>query len=112
MNADPLELAIFLVSCGFHIASIFTTLAPSDRPFLKLLADVSPDTELYGSLSPSLASFDATSSLDLTIGADAAIYYPDVPNLPWNEECQPFGYQAASDLLNDIASLLERTPRR
>ena len=109
LNANPLELSLLLASCGFHVTEIFTTLDPSDRCYLRLLAEASPDTKLYGSLSPDLAAFDASHPPTFTLGADAAVYYPNTPNIPWNDELQPFGYAAVGQLLKNISTLLERT---
>ena len=111
LNAQPLELALLLLSCGCRVTEIFTTLAPSDRYYLRLLAETSPDTRIYGNLSPSLASFDPSHPPTLTLGADAAVYYPDTPNIPWNDEIQPFGYAAVKRLLNEISTLLERNQK-
>ena len=108
LNAPPLELALLLTSCGFRVSEIFTTLGPTDRYYLNLLAEVSPTTRIYGNLSPDVSAFERTVLPDFTIGADVAIYYPAVPNIPWNNERQPFGYQAATSLLSEISHLFER----
>ena len=107
LNADPLELALLLISCGFVVTDIITTLDDSDAYFLALLKEVSPLTRLHGSLDPSMAFFHPETIPDLTIGADAAAYYPCVANIPWNEETQPFGYQAVISLLKEIAHIIE-----
>ena len=109
LNADPLELALLLLSCGCKVTNIFTTLGPSDRYYLRLLAETSTDTKIFGSLSPALASFDTSHPPTFTLGADAAVYYPNTPNIPWNDEIQPFGYAAVQQLLKSISTLLERT---
>ena len=106
LNADPLDLALLLTSCGFTITDIITTLDPSDTYFLTLLKTVSPNTRLHGALDPSMAAFRPAILPDLTLGADAATYYPGVPNIPWNEEIQPFGYQAPITLLKAIQTAL------
>ena len=106
LNADPLDLALLLTSCGFTITDIITTLDPSDTYFLTLLKTVSPNTRLHGALDPSMADFHPAILPDLTLGADAATYYPGVPNIPWNEEIQPFGYQAPITLLKAIQTAL------
>jgi len=106
LNADPLELALLLTSCGFQVTDIITTISVADIPFLNLLKEVSPATRLHGSLDPAMAFFHPDAHPDLTLGADAAAYYPDVPNIPWNEEIQPFGYQAPLSLLKEIIRTL------
>ncbi|MDY6268958.1 MAG: nitrogenase component 1 [Selenomonadaceae bacterium] len=108
MSADPLDLALLLTSCGFRVTDIFTTLDETDAYFLNLLRQVSPHTRLHGSLDPTMALFESEHRPDLTIGADAATYYPTTPNIPWNEEIQPFGYQAPLSLLEKIRSFMER----
>ena len=106
LNADPLDLALLLTSCGFTITDIITTLDASDTCFLTLLQQISPNTRLHGALDPSMADFHPALLPDLTLGADAATYYPGVPNIPWNEEIQPFGYQAPITLLKAIQTAL------
>ena len=106
LNADPLDLALLLTSCGFTITDIITTLSPSDTYFLTLLKDISPSTRLHGALDPSMADFAPETLPYLTLGADAATYYPGVPNIPWNQETQPFGYQAPLTLLKEIRKTL------
>ena len=106
LNADPLDLALLLTSCGFTITDIITTLDASDTCFLTLLQQISPNTRLHGALDPSMADFHPALLPDLTLGADAATYYPGVPNIPWNEEIQPFGYQAPLSLLKEITRTL------
>ena len=106
LNADPLDLALLLTSCGFTITDIITTLDASDTCFLTLLQQISPNTRLHGALDPSMADFHPALLPDLTLGADAATYYPGVPNIPWNEEIQPFGYQAPLSLLTEITRTL------
>ena len=44
----------------------------------------------------------SANATDLTLGKDAAYYHPGVPNVPWNEEVQPFGYRGLVHLLEEI----------
>lgn len=106
LNAHPLELALVLTSCGFQVQEIFTTISEADAYYLEQLARVSPTTKICGNLSPDMAFFDVSHPPAITIGADAAAYYPDTPNIPWNDELQPFGYRAFIELLQELTARL------
>ncbi|MEE3420279.1 MAG: nitrogenase component 1 [Lachnospiraceae bacterium] len=43
---------------------------------------------------------------DLTLGKDAAYYYPGVPNVPWSDDIQPFGYRGLIALLDACDAVL------
>ncbi|MCH3967161.1 MAG: hypothetical protein LKE50_00685 [Atopobiaceae bacterium] len=43
---------------------------------------------------------------DVTIGHDAAYYQPDVPNVAWNDEVQPFGYEGLVELLRRLDEVM------
>ena len=43
---------------------------------------------------------------DYTLGKDAEYYHPDCPNVPWNEEKQPFGYSGVTRLFEKMTEAL------
>ena len=64
---------------------------------------------MFTNLSPTMLNYDCGSAeADLTIGADAAFYSPDSPNVPWNGEKQPFGYEAVRKLFEEMEAALSR----
>ena len=55
---------------------------------------------------------DMESAIHITLGKDAAYYHPDMPNLPWNAERQPFGYRAVTCFFRELTDLLEKKERK
>lgn len=107
LNAAPFELALVLAKCGFAVQEIFSVVQPPDLFFLRALADVSPETRVYSNLSPTMAAFPGDAPApDLALGADAHFYYPQVSCVLWNDEVQPFGYDALLRLLSAIERAL------
>ena len=104
-NANPYELAAFLCRMGLRVTSVFSNLTEYDFPFLKQLAEVSPDTKVYTGISPSMVHY-AEEDVDVTIGKDAAVYCPHAKHVLWNSEKQPFGYTAVNGLLAELKEVL------
>ena len=104
-NANPYELATFLCRMGLRVPSIFSNLTEYDFPFLKQLAEVSPETRVYTGISPSMVHYEEE-DVDLTIGKDAAVYCPHAKHVLWNSEKQPFGYTAVEGLLSECEEVL------
>lgn len=105
-NANPYELAASLAGIGMEVRQIFANLSPSDFPWLKRLASVSPDTRVFTGISPSMVWYEPDEEVELTIGKDAGIYIPEAVNVRWNSENQPFGYQAVRDLFKEMRAAL------
>lgn len=100
MNGNSFELALALTKYGFDVPEIYSNVDRNDFLFIRRLAEISPETRLFTNLSPTMMHYDcSTADTDLTIGMDAAYYHPDAPNVPWNEESQPFGYEGVRTLL-------------
>lgn len=57
------------------------------------------------------ASQNRISVPTITIGRDAGWYHPDLPNVQWNTDRQPFGYRAVTGLFNALKSALETGSR-
>ena len=104
-NANPYELATFLCRMGLTVPSVFSNLTEYDFPFLKQLAEVSPETRVYTGISPSMVHYEEE-TVDLTIGKDAAVYCPHAKHVLWNSEKQPFGYTAVEGLLEAMDAAL------
>ena len=107
LNANAFELALALTKYGFRVPELYTNVAPEDFVYIKRLAEISPDTKVYTNLSPTMMYYDcSTADVDLTIGKDAEYYHPDSPNVPWNEEKQPFGYAGVTELFRQMSRAL------
>ena len=99
LNANPFELALAMVRYGLPVAELYAIPQPSDFFYIQRLAELSPDTRLYMNLSPSMVNYtEDQSPVDFVLGADAAYYHPHCRSVIWNDEQQPFGYQAVRDL--------------
>ena len=99
MNGDPFELALALVKYGFRVAEIYGTLTAENFVYLKNLSELSPQTKVFSSMEPTMLYYDPEESgVTITIGKDACYYHPDVKNVMWNEEVQPYGYAGVRHL--------------
>jgi nitrogenase molybdenum-cofactor synthesis protein NifE len=106
-NLDPIEAALALSLYGFDVKEIYCTLNDTQKRYLKMLKKISPETRVYCNNEPTMLYYDSgKEGLDFTIGKDAAYYHKDVPNIPFNEDVQPFGYQGVSLLLDRIEEVL------
>jgi nitrogenase molybdenum-cofactor synthesis protein NifE len=47
-------------------------------------------------------------NVNVTIGRDAGYYHPNCPNLPWNDDIQPFGYAGVEMLFARLGELLDK----
>ena len=99
MNGDPFELALALVKYGFRVAEIYGTLTAENFVYLKNLSELSPQTKVFSNMEPTMLYYDPEESgVTITIGKDACYYHPDVKNVMWNEEVQPYGYAGVRHL--------------
>ena len=103
MNGNAFELALALTKYGFEVPEIYSNVDSNDFVFIRRLAEISPDTRLFTNLSPTMMYYDCSKAeTDLTIGVDAVYYHPDAPNVRWNEEGQPFGYNGVGELFRQM----------
>ena len=103
LNADPFELALSLCEYGHEVVEIFGTITAENRPFIRRLAQVSPETKIYSNLEPTMLFYDdSREGVDITIGRDALYYHPNTPNLAWNSDVRPFGYDGLVRLLGGL----------
>ena len=107
-NANAFELALSLVRMGFKVDEIYATLAPENFVYVKNLAMLSPDTKIYCNMEPTMLYYKISSSkAQVTVGKDAKFYCPDIPNIAWNQDARPFGYQGVRDLMNKVFEALK-----
>lgn len=110
MNANAFELALALSKYGFRVPEIYSNISPEDYVYIRRLAEISPETKVYTNLSPTMMYYDCSNAeVSLTIGKDAEYYHPDCPNVPWNEEKQPFGYAGVTALFTQMSEALDST---
>ena len=113
MNANAFELALALSKYGFRVPEIYSNISPEDYVYIRRLAEISPETKVYTNLSPTMMYYDCSNAeVSLTIGKDAEYYHPDCPNVPWNEEKQPFGYAGVTALFTQMSEALDRTDEK
>ncbi len=109
MNAGSFELAYALLTYGYQISEIYGTVSAENFVYIKKIAALSPDTKIYTNLSPSMLYYDCSNSVaDVTIGKDAEYYHPACPNVPWNQERQPFGYSGLIHLLEELREAMTK----
>lgn len=107
MNGDPFELSLALVRRGFAVPEIYGTITGENFVFLERLAELSPETRVFSNLEPTMLYYDCSAAaIDVTIGKDAGYYHPGCPNLPWNQDVQPFGYAGVTALYGALETLL------
>lgn len=110
-NANPFELALAMSRYGIKVTQIYGTVGPEVMPFIEELAELSPDTEIYTNMSPTMIHYDigeGETDIDLTIGKDARYYHPGCPNVMWSEEIQPFGFSGVRRLFEEMREALDR----
>ena len=107
LNANAFELSLALIKYGFKVPEIYSNISREDYVYIRHLAELSPETRVYTNLSPTMLHYDCSSAAaDLTLGKDAEYYHPDCPNVPWNEEKQPFGYAGVTGLFEKMTEAL------
>ncbi len=107
-NANAFELALSLVRMGFKVDEIYATLAPENFVYVKNLALLSPDTKIFCNMEPTMLYYKISSSkAQVTVGKDSKFYCPDIPNIAWNQDTRPFGYQGVRDLMNKVFEALK-----
>ena len=109
LNGDTFEIALSLLRSGCRVPEIYGTVSGENFVYVKRIAEISPETRIYTNLSPSMIYYDCSEqAVDVTIGADAAYYHPDAPNVAWNQDVQPFGYAAVEHLYKALSDAMDR----
>jgi len=106
-NGNPFETALALVRYGFRVPEIFGTPGDASFPYIRRLAQLSPETKIYSNLSPTMLAYDGRSAgAGFALGQDAMYYHPELPGLRWNGEDQPFGYAGIRGLFRGMTEAL------
>lgn len=108
VNGNPVEMALALLQMGFEVKSVFAAISEEDFPYLREIKEYAPELRIYSTLSPTMMNYDGDQQVDISIGTDAAFYYPKSVNVKWNDEVQPFGYRG----LVHFAQAVTRTWKR
>ena len=106
LNANPFELSLALTEYGFTVSEIYATAQSGYYRWIDRLAVLSPETRIYCNQDPSMLFYEAEQQVDATLGKDAAFYHPGKPNLAFNSDRQPFGYEAVQRLFRELGEVL------
>lgn len=106
LNANPFELALALVRRGLAVREILAVPSAADSFYLRELARCSPATRIYSLLEPTMLCYREDRSVTLALGADACLCHPHAKHVTWNDEEQPFGYQAVRALFERMAKAM------
>ncbi len=108
LNANAYELSLALLRYGIEVKEIYATLSKEDFVYIKKIAELSPDTKIYSNMEPTMLYYDSSNvEVDLTLGKDASYYHTDSPNVPFNQDRQPFGYKGLVLLFRQMREALE-----
>lgn len=108
INAVPIELALAMLKLGIEVRAVFAPVGAEEIPFLREISELNPEMRIYSSLSPDMMNYEEDIHVDITIGADAALYYPEAAHVKWNDDKQPFGYMGLKRLLETIETEIGR----
>lgn len=111
VDGSPAEMALAFTRLGLKVTAVFANQGEEDFPYIRELAQLDPEVKFYATLSPSMINYREAGDVDLTLGMDGAYYYPEVPNVPWNQEDQPFGYSGFIELLKSVREAFEQDNR-
>lgn len=106
LNANPFELALALVRRGLAVREIFAVPSAADAFYLRELARCSPATRILSLLEPTMLCYREDRAVTLALGADACLCHPHAKHVTWNDEEQPFGYQAVRALFERMAAAM------
>ena len=107
MNGNPFELAVALSQMGVAIKEIFAVVTAESYFWIDRLSELSPQTRIYCNQDPSMLYYNSDETkVDITIGRDAGLYHSECPNVAWNSDEQPFGYDGLIRLLGAVDAAL------
>lgn len=106
LNANPFELALALAKRGLEVREIFAVPSAADAFYLRELARCSPATRILSLLEPTMLCYREDRAVTLALGADACLCHPHAKHVTWNDEEQPFGYQAVRALFEHMAAAM------
>ncbi len=105
LNGDAIEISLMLIKEGFKVECVFATIGELNYRFLKVLAELSPETKIYSNLSPTMLGYE-NDEIDCYIGSDCKYYFDDKSGIEWCEDTEPFGYQGVNDLFTALDAAL------
>lgn len=106
LNANPFELALALAKRGLEVREIFAVPSAADAFYLRELARCSPATRILSLLEPTMLCYREDRAVTLALGADACLCHPHAKHVTWNDEEQPFGYQAVRAFFERMAAAM------
>ena len=106
LNANPFELALALVRRGLAVREILAVPSAADAFYLRELARCSPSTRIHSLLEPTMLCYREDRAVTLALGADACLCHPHAKHVTWNDDEQPFGYQAVRALFERMAAAM------
>ena len=104
VNGNPFEISAALIKYGMQVPYIFAhIIREEDRPYIKLLNGLSPETKVFSSVYPAMIKYaNEMTGADITLGLDAGYYFSDAVSVGWSTERQPFGYNGLISLFRQI----------
>ena len=106
LNANPFELALALAKRGLAVREILAVPSAADAFYLRELARCSPATLILSLLEPTMLCYREDRAVTLALGADACLCHPHAKHVTWNDDEQPFGYQAVRALFERMAAAM------
>ena len=106
LNANPFELALALAKRGLAVREILAVPSAADAFYLRELARCSPATRILSLLEPTMLCYREDRAVTLALGADACLCHPHAKHVTWNDDEQPFGYQAVRALFERMAAAM------
>lgn len=102
---NSFDIAGELASMGLKVPAVFSNVTVSDFPYLKRLAQISPSTEIFVGIDPSMVGFEEIPA-DAAFGKDACLYCPSVSGVERKEETEPFGFNGFIEVLDLLEEAL------
>lgn len=102
MNGDPFELAYALLRYGFKVSEIYSAPNKESYIYIDKISKISPHTQVYSNMEPTMLYYASHQSADVAIGQDACYYQQKAKQIPWNEDIQPFGYVGLQKLFAQL----------
>ena len=106
LNANPFELALALAKRGLAVREILAVPSAADAFYLRELARCSPATRILSLLEPTMLCYREDRAVTLALGADACLCHLHAKHVTWNDDEQPFGYQAVRALFERMAAAM------
>ncbi|MCR5167051.1 MAG: nitrogenase component 1 [Oscillospiraceae bacterium] len=106
MKGDPFEVSLMLAENGFEVKEIFGTVGDMNFPYIKKLAEISPETRIYSNMSPTMLGF-VPEKVDCFIGCDSGYYHPSERGIEWSQDSEPFGFAGVVRLFDELEEAMK-----